>query len=151
MNPVSYFEIPVRDIDRAVDFYTAVFGFAFDRLSVDGNDMALFPNVDGAGGASGALAQGERYQPGTAGARIYFSVTDLQRTLVRAALAGGGVISTEKAIGAFGFVAEIEDSEGNCIALYSPVASATEAGSLDPEQGFLRCASGKMRLACMCC
>lgn len=148
MNPVSYFEIPALDIDRAVDFYTAVFGFAFERLRVDGKDMALFPNADGASGASGALVKGEGYLPGLAGARLYLSVVDIQLTLFRAAQAGGAVIKPEQAIGAFGFVADIVDSEGNGIALYSPVASVTED---DAGKGFLGCAKGKMRMVCNCC
>jgi uncharacterized protein len=41
-NPVSYFEIPVNDIGRAVAFYTAVFDYDFERVEIDGNDMALF-------------------------------------------------------------------------------------------------------------
>jgi predicted enzyme related to lactoylglutathione lyase len=148
MNPVSYFEIPALDIDRAVDFYTAVFGFAFERLRVDGKDMALFPNTDGAGGASGALVKGEGYVPGQAGARLYLSVADIQLTLFRTEQAGGALLKPEQAIGAFGFVADIADSEGNCIALYSPVASAPEDES---GRGFLGCANGKMRLNCTCC
>ena len=59
-NPVTYFEIPVTDLERAIAFYTAVFGFDFERLEIDGNDMAYFPTFDDAPGITGALAQGER-------------------------------------------------------------------------------------------
>jgi len=119
MNPVSYFEIPVTDLDRAVDFYTAVFGHAFERMNIDGNDMALFPNAEGAPGVSGALAKGDSYVPGTAGARVYFSVTDIPAVLARAVAAGGRVLYPETAVGNIASVAEIQDSEGNCIALYA--------------------------------
>jgi len=119
MNPVSYFEIPVTDLDRAVDFYTAVFGHGFERMNIDGNDMALFPNAEGAGGISGALAKGESYVPGTAGARVYFTVTDIPAVLARAVAAGGSVLYPETAVGNIASVAEIQDSEGNCIALYA--------------------------------
>ena len=30
-NPVSYFEIPVTDIERAMKFYQVVFSFEFER------------------------------------------------------------------------------------------------------------------------
>jgi hypothetical protein len=30
-NPVVYFEIPVNDIDRAIEFYMTVFNFDFDK------------------------------------------------------------------------------------------------------------------------
>lgn len=119
MNPVSYFEIPVTDLDRAVDFYTVVFGHGFERMNIDGSDMALFPNAEGAGGISGALAKGESYVPGMAGARVYFTVADIPATLARAVAAGGRVLYPETAVGNIASVAEIQDSEGNCIALYA--------------------------------
>lgn len=118
MNPVSYFEIPVVDLDRAVMFYGAVFGCAFERNHVDGNEMAFFPYAESRPGASGALAKGDSYVPGRAGVRIYFDVGDIQQTLQKALDAGGKVLYPETAVGAFGRVAEIEDSEGNCIGLH---------------------------------
>jgi uncharacterized protein len=120
MNPVSYFEIPVLDMDRAIRFYVAVFGYAFERATVDGNDMAFFPHAEGGNGASGALAKGDSYLPGKSGARIYFSVSDIQATLAKAIEAGGTVLYPQTEVDAFGFVAEIEDLEGNCIALHAP-------------------------------
>jgi predicted enzyme related to lactoylglutathione lyase len=43
-------------------------------------------------------------------------------TLARAVAAGGSVLYPKTAIGTLGFVAEFEDSEGNCIALHSAEA-----------------------------
>ena len=40
-NPVCYFEIPVTDLERAVAFYTAVFGYQLERVEVDENEMAI--------------------------------------------------------------------------------------------------------------
>ena len=125
MNPVSHFEIPVQDMERAIRFYRAVFGYAFERTTIDGNDMAFFPHAENSGGASGALAKGDSYLPGKSGARIYFSVPDIQTALARAIQAGGAVLYPETEAGSFGFVAEIEDLEGNCIALHAaPRANA---------------------------
>lgn len=58
-NPVCYFEIPVVDLERAIAFYRTVFGFEFERRSIDGHEMALFPRADNQPGASGALAKGD--------------------------------------------------------------------------------------------
>ncbi len=116
-NPVFHFEIPVSDLDRAVDFYEAVFGFSFDRRSIDGNDMAFFPRNDESPGASGALAKGDTYLPTHAGCLIYFDVDDIDAVLLRSAAAGAKLLYGKTNIGAGGFVAEIEDSEGNRIAL----------------------------------
>jgi predicted enzyme related to lactoylglutathione lyase len=119
MNPVSYFEIPVLDIERAVAFYRAVFGFDFEEVNIAGNDMALFPHADGTPGISGALVKGGAYSPGNEGARVYFTVDRIQPVLTRAVAAGGRVLQPETSIGNVALVAEIEDGDGNCIALYA--------------------------------
>ena len=118
-NPVRYFEIPVSDLDRAVRFYTSVFGHDFERSQIDGYEMALFPLAEGAPGASGALVKGDVYVPSKTGAIIYFTVPDIDDVLRRAAENGGSVLYPKKSVGEFGHVAEIEDSEGNRIALQS--------------------------------
>jgi hypothetical protein len=117
VNPVVHFEIPVSDMNRAVHFYEAVFGYALRRETVDGYAMAFFPRADGQSGASGALAQGNVYKPAKAGPVLYFDVADIDDTLARAKAQGGSVLYAKKDIGEAGFVAEIEDSEGNRIAL----------------------------------
>jgi hypothetical protein len=121
-NPVVWFEIPVTDMDRAVRFYGAVFGWSLDRQRVDGYDMAFLPAVDGEGSA-GALASGDVYVPAKAGPLLYFRVEDIDATLARAVEAGGRILYPRKDVGAPGFVGEFEDSEGNRIALIQPGAA----------------------------
>jgi uncharacterized protein len=116
-NPVSYFEIPVTDMPRAIAFYERVFGYDLERTMIDGYDMALFPFADGAPGATGALAKGDVYVPTKSGPTLYFSVTDIDAVLKEARAAGATILYEKKDVGAAGFVAEIEDSEGNRIAL----------------------------------
>ena len=116
-NPVFHFEIPVTDMDRAVSFYEAVFGYRMTRRDVDGYPMAFFPRSDGAPGSSGALAKGDVYRPSKEGAIIYIDVPDIDAVLLRARDQGANVLYPKKDIGAAGYVAEIEDSEGNRIAL----------------------------------
>lgn len=118
-NPVRYFEIPVTDMERAMRFYASVLRVDFERTAIDGNDMALFPFDAGASGITGALAKGESYTPGRQGVRIYFSVDDIDETLARAQSAGGRVLYPKTSIGELGWVAEFEDSEGNCIAIHA--------------------------------
>ncbi len=116
-NPVFYFEIPVTDMERAIAFYEAVFGYVMSRQEVDGYRMAVFPRNDAAPGASGALACGDVYKPSREGAIIYFDVPDIDAVLRRAEAHGADLLYAKKDIGAAGYVAEIEDSEGNRIAL----------------------------------
>lgn len=120
INPVVHFEIPVEDMDRAVRFYEAVFGYRLRRETVDGYPMAFFPRADGGRGASGALAKGDVYKPAKAGPLLYFDVADIDETLARASAQGATVLYPKKDIGEAGYVAEIEDSEGNRIALSAP-------------------------------
>jgi uncharacterized protein len=117
-NPVSYFEIPVIDLERATTFYSFVFETTLECVTLEGYAMALFPNVEGARGATGALVKGDVYVPSKNGAILYFRVVDMDRTLARAQKCGAIVLYPKKDTGpGSGFVAEFEDSEGNRIAL----------------------------------
>jgi predicted enzyme related to lactoylglutathione lyase len=115
-NPVAYFEIPVTDLDRAMKFYTQVFGFSLERDTVDGIELAWLPYDPQAPGATGALAKGEIYVPTRNGAVIYFSTADIDATLARVTALGRPVLYPKTDTG-YAFVAEFEDSEGNRIAL----------------------------------
>jgi predicted enzyme related to lactoylglutathione lyase len=116
-NPVVYFEIPVNNMDRAINFYKAVFHFEFDKEIIDGNEMASFPFTEGSSGISGALAKGEIYKPTKDGIVIYFKTESIDET-INLALANGGQILYPKTDNGIGFVAEFEDTEGNRIALF---------------------------------
>lgn len=122
-HPIRYVEIPVTDLERAMGFYAAVLDLTFERRRVDGYDMALFPFADGAPGASGALAKGDVYVPSKTGAIVYFAVADIDTALARARARGAAVLYPKTAVGEgaqAAFVAEIEDSEGNRLALHVP-------------------------------
>ncbi len=84
-----------------------------------GTTWRFFPFAEGAPGATGALAKGDVYKPSKDGAIVYFSVKDVDAALDRAKARGAAVLYPKKAIGENGFVAEIEDSEGNRIALHA--------------------------------
>jgi predicted enzyme related to lactoylglutathione lyase len=116
---VCYFEIPVADLERAMRFYSAVFQIELEPANVDGHPMAYFPVTDAANRITGALAQGDSYEPHHGGPRVYFKTEDIEATLARAVEAGGRVLYPVKSIGELGWVAEFEDSEGNCIALHA--------------------------------
>lgn len=118
-NLIAHVEIPVTDMDRAVAFYTAVFGLDLERQTIDGYDMALFPAHEGQG-ATAALAKGDVYRPSKEGAIVYLRVADIRATVARAEAAGGSVLYPVKDVGEFGLVGEIADSEGNRIALSQP-------------------------------
>lgn len=117
VNIGMYFEIPVTDMQRAIAFYSAVFDIEFECADIDGNEMALFPHVDGAEGCSGALARGEGYVPSLDGTRIYLTVTDIEQVMAAALLAGAKTLYPITQVGEVFKVAEFQDPEGNRIAL----------------------------------
>ena len=119
-NPIAYVELAVAGLDRAIRFYTAIFGYALERQTVDGYEMALFPVAEGAAGASAALVKGDVYRPSKSGAIVYFAVTDIDAVLTRAKARGAKILYDKKDVGAFGYVAEMEESEGNRVALSAP-------------------------------
>ncbi|MEL6572361.1 MAG: VOC family protein [Pseudomonadota bacterium] len=105
------------DMERAVSFYKDVFGATFERQIIDGYDMALFPRADDQPGASGALVRGDVYKPSQSGCILYFDVADIDVCLKAARAHGAQILYPKTDLGAAGHVAEIEDSEGNRIAL----------------------------------
>jgi uncharacterized protein len=118
MNPVVYFEIPVLDLDRACEFYSKVFETTLTQDGVDGYQMAFFESFDASFGASGALVVGDVYIPSHQGCFLYFGVESIDETVARAIAHGGSVLYPKKSNGDLGSVAEIQDSEGNRIALH---------------------------------
>ena len=118
MNPVVYFEIPVTVMERAITFYSVVFGFSFAKDIIDHNEMAFFPFEDGARGITGALAQGEIYIPTVQGILVYFGTNDIDSILQKAIEAGGEVLYPKTSNGELGYVAEFKVCECNRIALH---------------------------------
>lgn len=118
MNLIAHVEIPVRNLERAMDFYTSLFGIDFGEIQViHGNRMAFFPFEEGKDGASGALCEGEIYVPTRHGVVIYLSVSDIDKALAAAQTLGSELLFPKTALDTGIFVAEIADSEGNRIAL----------------------------------
>jgi predicted enzyme related to lactoylglutathione lyase len=118
MNPVVYFEIPVLDLDRACEFYSKVFETVLSRDTVDGYQMAFFVSSEESFGATGALVVGDVYVPSHQGCFLYFGVESIDETLARALEHGGALLYPKKSNGDLGSVAEIQDTEGNRIALH---------------------------------
>ncbi len=118
-NPVVYFEIPVNDLERAENFYTAVFNFSFEKEIIDHYEMALFPFEEKNSGITGALAKGNVYKPTKNGVIIYFKTENIDTTLEKVLHHGGKVLYPKRIDEKYNCaVAEFEDSEGNRIALH---------------------------------
>ncbi|MEO8268531.1 MAG: VOC family protein [Aureliella sp.] len=120
-NPVGWFEIYVQDMSRAKKFYEAILGVELANLeSPDAElEMQAFPMNMEAGGASGALARMEGCPSGGMGTLVYFSCDDCAVEASRAEGAGGKLCKPKMAIGQYGFIALISDTEGNMVGLHS--------------------------------
>jgi predicted enzyme related to lactoylglutathione lyase len=118
---VGWFEIPVTDMNRAKQFYDAVFDITIGIHEFGGFQMGWFPNDPEKSGATGSLVQHEMYKPSsTDGPLIYFSCKDVDNELSRVEAANGEILRPKSQIGeGHGFMALIKDTEGNRIALHS--------------------------------
>ena len=118
INMANWFEIPVRDLQRAAKFYEKVFDAKLSPEEMGGMKMALFPFSQDSPGAAGALIKGESYEPSHAGTVEYFSVESIEETLRRINANGGTTFMPKTSIGIHGFIAQFEDTEGNRLALH---------------------------------
>lgn len=120
-NAIGWVEIPVVDLDRAEKFYHDYFGFETTRqVEKDGLETSWLPREDGYG-AAGALVQGGVYKPSYTGPVLYFTAPggSVEKALEKAEEFGVKIIVQKTDLGPHGFIAWIEDSEGNRIGIYA--------------------------------
>jgi len=116
---VVWFDIPVRDLDRARRFYSAVLGTELKKeQSGPGVAIAVLPHAEGSIG--GCLVQNMDAKPSETGPLLYLNTHGrLDEALNAVEKHGGTVLSARHSIAPFGFRAIVLDSEGNRIALHS--------------------------------
>lgn len=121
-NAVGWFELYVNDMTRAKAFYTAVFNREMQDMPMPEGDihMCTFPLLAGAPGIAGALVKSTKMGPGVGGTLVYFSCADCAVEVARVESAGGKIFAPKKSIGEYGFIAIVQDTEGNIIGLHSP-------------------------------
>jgi len=117
-NMVVWFEIPVKDLNRAVKFYSKMLGVEVQSMEAGPNKMAFFPFAPGV--ASGALVESKENAPNEKGTLVYLNGgDDLSLPLKRVEAAGGKILQGKTGIGDHGFIATFKDTEGNRVALHS--------------------------------
>lgn len=118
-NLVNFFEIPASDFTRAVGFYKGVLDVEIQETEMFGTKMGFLPS-DGEN-VSGAIVQGDDYQPSMAGVTLYLNGGEnLQPTLDKVEQHGGNVIVPKTQISPeMGYFAMFIDTEGNKLGLHS--------------------------------
>lgn len=110
-------EIPVTDLDRAIEFYGAVFKAELKRDEAGPNPVAYLPTSD-QDGVAGHLYPGKPAGDGT-GPTVHFACPDtVEDTLARVKDAGGEVVSDiiEIPTGRFAYCL---DPDGNSIGVFA--------------------------------
>jgi predicted enzyme related to lactoylglutathione lyase len=122
-NPVGWVEIYVKDMDRAKAFYEKVIGVELSKLENTGLEPGMelwaFPMKSDGFGASGALVKMPGFPSGANSVLVYFSCNDCAVEAAKVAKAGGHVQKDKMAIGQYGYIALVIDTEGNMIGLHS--------------------------------
>lgn len=130
---ITWFEIPVVQIDRAILFYQKVLGFSVQKERLTNAHFGIIQKDEA--GIGGVLVEKENASPGS-GVIVFFYVIDMTEALSRTKLYGGQIIKPKTIIKQIladgstiipktlmddnlGYYAEITDSEGNRIALHS--------------------------------
>ncbi len=129
-NPVGWFEIYVQDIARAKAFYENVFQFTLEEMPVPESpewqkdcagkmEMLGFSSSDEGYGATGALIRMDEVPSGPGGTLVYFKCEDCAEEAARAVENGGSLFREKMSIDPHGFIAIVNDTEGNMIGLHS--------------------------------
>ena len=118
-NQIVWCDIPVKDLDRAIRFYSAVLGAEIKKDQHQGMTFATLPHTGS--GVSGCLSPGfEGNEPSQRGTMIYLNChARLDQAIAAVQPNGGKVLQPKHPIGPYGFRAVVLDSEGNRIALHS--------------------------------
>jgi uncharacterized protein len=117
---ITWFEIPVRELDRAQRFYEAVLERPMKRETMGSEHMAMFAAEDS--GVKGCLNIGaDQVAPSSAGTRVYLDAApSLDAVLARVPGAGGRVVTPKVALPpGMGYFAHIADTEGNVVGLHA--------------------------------
>lgn len=121
MGRVVHFDMMTSDPKKAVEFYTAVFGWKFEKWNGPGMDYWLITTGDAkAPGIDGGLAQGDQ-----AGAMMNtIDVPSLDGALAMVKQHGGKVVVPRGPIPGVGWYASFEDPTGNRFGLLQADTSA---------------------------
>ncbi|AJQ94397.1 VOC family protein [Gynuella sunshinyii] len=117
MSSIIWADIPVKDLERAMHFYSKVLDVQFRHRSSD-SPIAVFEHRPGQ--VSACLFTSEHEQPSREGIIVYWNVEGrLKAAEALVPGCGGTILRGTHAIEPFGYRSVVLDSEGNRLALHS--------------------------------
>ncbi len=126
MNPVTHFELPYHDAERAVQFYRTVFGWELTPLGTEMNNYILATTVikDVKPGAPAGAINGGLYPVNTDWTDQYPSIVigvgDILETIAEISKNKGEVLGEPVEIPGFGLYVSFRDTEGNRLSIIQP-------------------------------
>lgn len=112
---ISWVEIPTKEFERAVNFYSKVLNVELQVVDCGEEKMACFPNGEG------AISYAPDFKPSKNGTLISFNMqNDLDGSIERIEKNNGLIVKPKTKIEAEGrgYFALFIDSEGNKVGLY---------------------------------
>lgn len=120
MPRVVHFELPADDPERAVRFYSDVFGWHIQKYEGT-EDYWLVETGEGEPGINGGIM---RREPGRMTTTNTLGVSSVDEYVDKITAAGGKVVAPKMPIPNVGYLAYCEDPEGNMFGIMQPDTSA---------------------------
>jgi predicted enzyme related to lactoylglutathione lyase len=119
VSPITWFEIPTVDFDRAHRFYETILETTLDAKQFGPARIAIFPHVEPS--PTGCLDESSSSRPSAGGTVVYFKIADgrFDHALALAESAGGSIAEPKTEMPGIGWVAQVIDSEGNRVGLHA--------------------------------
>ena len=110
---VTWFEIPVSNLEASKSFYEHVFQLEMEDMPIGDNKMASFPATE----VSGALLEEPGYKAPDRQVILYLNIPDTIEGVLARAEEKGGVIEVPRSVitEEIGWFATFSDLDGNAI------------------------------------
>jgi len=119
-NAINWFEIPVKNFERAKQFYSTVLGVEVSEMPMPNMKYGMLPFDMQNGGIGGAIVEAQGMNPSEDGSIVFLNGgDDLSVPLAKVEVAGGKVLFPKTAVGENGFISHFIDTEGNKVAFHS--------------------------------
>ena len=117
---IGIFEIPAKNISKAIDFYESILDIKIEKMEVQNRKMGILP-YEGQQ-VAGVIIEAEGYEPSSNGVTIYLNAGENLQSILDKITPNGGKILVPKTPHADqnGFFAIFIDCEGNKLGLTSP-------------------------------